>query len=284
MNLRKLFIIISCLFYVLFYFSETSFATHKTIQETKKKNIFISLKMKGEPLGTILDTISEQTGYVVKVDKKLANYPIYGNFDEVNIDVFFQRALRGQNISILFDDKKGYIFVRSFGEKDSRIDYVVSQGKGKSHSGDQEKIKRLHALQLREIQEFESNPESVEPLTGIRLADIKSLQERQQRQIHEYENKPESVEPLTGVKLVDIKALHAQEERVLQEYEDNPKSIAPLTGVTLSTIKTLHARQIRQIEEYEDDPESVEPFTGIKLSDIRAMHERQQRVIDGFSQ
>jgi len=254
-------------------------------QEGVEPERLISIELVHQPLRIVIDEISKQSGYAVRIDEKIASIPVSGKFKDVTIDSFFQRALRGQNVSVLFDDKNGFISVRSFGRKDSEVNYIVSNGDGNESflPVDQQKIKQLHALQEHQIKEYENNPESVEPFTGIKLADIKSLHARQERQIEEYENNPKSVEPLTRMKLADIKLLHDRQEREINEYENDPKAVEPLTGMKLKDIQSLHARQERQIEEYENDPDAVEPLTGIRLSEIRALHKRQQQIIDGLS-
>jgi len=268
------------------FFSSVFFAgVPANAQERVEPEKLISIELEHQPLRLVIDEISKQSGYAVRVDEKIASTPVSGKFKEVTVDSFFQRALRGQNVSVLFDDKKGFVSVRSFGQKDSEVNYIVSKnnGNGSFLSVDQQKIKQLHPLQERQIKEYENNPESVEPITGIKLADIRSLHARQERQIKEYENNPESVEPITRIKLAEIELLHARQEREINEYKSNPKAVEPFTGMKLNDIKSLHARQERQIQEYENDPDAVEPLTGIRLSEIRALHKRQQQIIDGSS-
>ena len=56
---------------------------------------------KQTPLKEVIDSISHQTGYVIKVEESLTGFLVSGKFEESSIENIFRRIFRKNNVAIL---------------------------------------------------------------------------------------------------------------------------------------------------------------------------------------
>ncbi len=214
-------------------------------ENAPEEQLVVTIAPKEETLQNVFKSISEQTNWTIIFDEALAATVISGDFVEVPFDTFLKRALKGANVIVTYDYQNSTLEVRSFGAKDQQ-QLMVDAGEVSPFPTDKEE-QQILANQIREnklYEEYQNNPDSIEPLTGMTLGEIAALQAREQKIFDEYQNNPNSIEPITGITLGDIETLADYEELAYEEYSDNPLSVEPLTGMTLGEIAAL--RQARQ--------------------------------------
>ncbi len=210
-----------------------------------ERQLLVTVSPQEDTLQNVLKSISEQTEWTIIFDENLANTLISGDFSEVPFDTFLKRALKGQNLIVVYDDQNRSVEVRSFAGQDQPQMIVDADGINPFPTDKEEQ--QILANQKREdkiYEEYQNNPDSIEPLTGMTLGEITALQAREQEIFDAYQNDPQSKEPVSGVTLGEIATLKEYEDLVYEEYRNNPDSIEPLTGMTLGEIAAL--RKARQ--------------------------------------
>lgn len=235
-------------------FKDTSGATHLTMQ------------MDNKPLPEIADEVFKQTGYRVVFDEKWNTLTVTGSYADVSIDEFFRRAFRKQNTSLLVNDKDKVVAVRFFGDK-SFADLLASVSPGKE-SEIQEDVARLHQEQRAELQEYLRDPESVDPLSGVKLVDIRAMHEEQHAELEQMKQNPETIDPTSGAALGELQQLHAAQQQENDQLRNNPESVDAESGMTIGSIAELHRQQREELERMLRDPNTIDPTSGMKLSEI----------------
>ncbi|MFO7554011.1 MAG: hypothetical protein R6W88_02290 [Desulfobacterales bacterium] len=74
--------------------------------ESKAGDELISLKVKDEPLGNVLNKISVATGYDISLDDKWRNYRVTASLEEVSLHEGLKRILRNLNSAIIYVSSK----------------------------------------------------------------------------------------------------------------------------------------------------------------------------------
>ena len=69
--------------------------TGATVQ-SKQKESLVTLNVANKPLKDALNEISDQTGYTILIEKEFQRIPVSGSYQEVSIEEFIRRALRGK--------------------------------------------------------------------------------------------------------------------------------------------------------------------------------------------
>lgn len=235
-------------------FKDSPGASHLTMQMDKK------------PLPEIAEEVLKQTGYRVVFDEKWNSLTVTGSYADVSIDEFFRRAFRKQNTSLLVNDKEKVIAVRFFGDK-SFADLLANVALGKG--GDiPEDIAVLHNEQQAELQAYLRDPESVDPMSGMKLVDIRGMHQQQLEELEQMKSNPETVDPISGSTIGEIERLHKQQQGEAEEWKSNPETVEPSTGMSIAEISRLHQEQRAELEQMLKDPETIDPISGMKLSDI----------------
>ncbi|MHB8811068.1 MAG: hypothetical protein ACYC9M_13815 [Desulfobulbaceae bacterium] len=236
-------------------FKDSSGATHLTMQMEKK------------PLSEIAEEVFKQTGYRVVFDEKWNSLTVTGSYSDVSIDEFFRRAFRKQNTSLLVNDKEKIVAVRFFGDK-SFADLLASVSPGKVEAEIPEDIARLHMEQRAELQEYLRDPESVDPLSGMKLVDIRAMHEEQHAELEQMKQNPETIDPTSGAALGELQQLHAAQQQENDQLRNNSETTEPESGMTIGSIAELHRQQREELERMLHDPNTIDPTSGMKLSEI----------------
>ncbi len=73
----------------------------------------ITLKVRKQPLGQILKTITTQTGYSVNLEEQYKSLLVSGTFNSVPVSKFFRRALKGKSSIITISPEQRSIVVQT---------------------------------------------------------------------------------------------------------------------------------------------------------------------------
>jgi hypothetical protein len=209
-----------------------------------KINRLVSIEAEKRPLLEILAEISSQTQWTMVVDVRLADKTVSGNFQEVDIESFLKRSLKGENLIVLYNEENKSVDIRSFGAAKAMLTITPNPLPDKENQG---KLQAMWKAEEKAYEEYLAHPDSVEPLTGVKLGSIRALHEAENKAYEEYITSPDAIEPLTGVKLSSIKALHEAENKAYEEYIASPDAVEPLTGVKLSSIRATACRRKQSV-------------------------------------
>jgi hypothetical protein len=247
--------IILCLFLVLC----SSQALSQKLDAVPVKKV-ISLELKEKPLKLVAEEIHKQTGYRIVFDEKWNELLLSGQYVGVTPEEFFLRALRKQNVSLSYDDKGNMIILRFFGDRDIG---KIKAGAMVSESGinvqESKDVKALSEQQRQEAEKYLKDPESVDPISGMKLVDIQELHETQQAEREQLRKDPGTIDPVSGMTNAEIKNLHDVQQIEQEQLRENPESIDPLSGKTNAEIKNLHDVQHKELEQLKKPPVTEGP-------------------------
>jgi hypothetical protein len=186
-------------------------------------SLLVSIDANKQPLGDVLSEISRKTEWTVLIDENLANIPVSGTFKDIELESLLKRALKGENLIVLYDEESKTIEVRAFGA--NGIETAEIADSLQAIMPDEKTLQALRAKEEKVWEEYISNPDSIEPMTGMTLGEISALHAAEQQAWEEYNANPDSIEPMTGMTLGEISALHAAEQQAWEEYLANPDSV-----------------------------------------------------------
>ncbi len=273
-----------CICFAVFLFFTLStwsaLGMDKNSKGTNGPTSAIELQLSGEPLKDAAAEVSKQTGYSIVIEKELAELSVSGVYHGVTIENFFQRVLKGKNISIISDDNKKTILVRFFGEKglDNLITISDDLLGAKNNSSDAvdpldgQKLSEIKEIQSRyeaEVNRWKNDPDAVDPLDGQKISEIKEIQTQYDTEVNRRKNDPDAVDPLDGQKLSEIKALQAEYEQTVANRKDDPSAVDSIDGQPLAEINELRVKHDAAMERWKNDPDAVDPMDGQKMSEIR---------------
>ncbi len=224
----------------------------------QEAELVVSVDAKQRPLKDVLAEISKQLSWKIAVDERLIDKPISGVYKNIEFKSFLKRALKGENLIVLYDEPAKNINIRSFNGTSKMVAIEPDQ-----NLPSEKKLQAIRKVEDRAYAKYISNPDSIEPLTGMTLGEIKALHEKEQKAYQEYISNPDSIDPVTEMTLGEIKAVQEKEQKAYQEYISNPNSIEPLTGMTLGEIKAVQEKEQKAAAAYASNPDSVDPFTAI---------------------
>jgi hypothetical protein len=227
----------------------------------------LTMKMDNKLLPEIAEEVFRQTGYKVVFDEKWNTLTVTGNYTDVSLDEFFRRAFRKQNTSLLLNDKEKFVALRFFGDK-SFADLLATVTPGKESSELADEIAQLHREQRAELQEYLRDPESVDPLSGMKLVDIRALHDEQNAELEKMKQDPQTMDPTSGASLGELQQLHAAQQQEDDQLRTNTEAIEPESGMSIGAIAEMHNRQQAELESMLRDPNTIDPISGMKLSDI----------------
>lgn len=227
----------------------------------------LTMKLENKPLQEIAGEVFKQTGYRVVFDEKWNSLTVTGSYADVSLDEFFRRAFRKQNTSLLVNDKEKVVAVRFFGDK-SFADLLASVSSGAAGSDIPEDIALLHKEQRAELQEYLRDPESVDPLSGVKLVDIRSMHDAQHADLEQMKQNPNTIEPTSGSSLGDLQSLHAAQQQENDQLRASTDTVEPESGMSIGAIAELHRAQRAELERMLQDPNTIDPTSGMKLSEI----------------
>ena len=225
--------------------------------ELKESGRVVSIDANQLPIKDALNEASHQSGWTIVVDERLVGDHVSGSFKDVELESFLRRTLKGGALIVLYDEEAKSIDIRSFGATSKMITFSPNPDPATP-----EEKKRIQALRVEEQTAYDSyisNPDSIEPMTGMTLGEIAALHEAEQKAYDKYISNPDSIEPMTGLKLADIKTLSENEQTAYGKYISNPDSIEPMTGLKLNEISTLHEREQIAYDKHISQPKSISP-------------------------
>lgn len=209
----------------------------------------VSLDLRDKPLKLVAEEILKQTGTVVVFDERWNELPVNGQYTEISLKEFFWRALRKYNISLSFDEKRNVVNLRFFGDsKITKINDHTLKNENVSNNQLREDIKMLHEQQRQELQTYLKDPESVDPLSGMKLVDIQEMHGTQQAELEKLRNDPKTIDPVSGMTNAEIKNLDVTQQAELEQFHNDPNAIEPESGMTKAEIKELHNVQHAELE------------------------------------
>jgi hypothetical protein len=94
-------------------------ATHQAMAQNVTSDPLISLAVDDQPLGDVLEIITQDTGYQFKLDRKWRDYPVSATIGNLPLEQGLKRILRSLNHTIIWESEK-IITIMVFGKVDSR--------------------------------------------------------------------------------------------------------------------------------------------------------------------
>ena len=73
----------------------------------------VTLKLRRQPLGQVLEKITIQTGYTVDLEEQYRDLLVSGTFNSVPVSKFFRRALKGKSSIITINPEQKSIIVQT---------------------------------------------------------------------------------------------------------------------------------------------------------------------------
>lgn len=249
----KVTIVVSCMLLVLY----TGQAFSQKLDTLPEKSV-ISLELRDKSLKFVAEEIFKQTGYKVVFDKKWNDLPLSGQYTGVTLEEFFRRALRKQNVSLSYDDKSNVVVLHFFGDRNIGIKKNIDQASDNASIVQAiEEIKALHEEQRQELSTYLKDPESVDPVSGMKLVDIKDLHGTQQKELENLKNDPETIDPLSGMTNAEIKKLNNSQSAESKRSAQDPNLVDPESGMTRAEITRLHDEQHVELEQLKKNQEAA---------------------------
>ncbi|MCF8057507.1 MAG: hypothetical protein K9K37_12835 [Desulfocapsa sp.] len=243
-----------------------------------------SVQFSGESLEEASTQISSQTGYQIVIKKEWAQLPVFGSFDGVTIEQFFQRVLRDHNLSLISSVEKKVVVVRLFGDKNLDNLLSISAKSGSTAKSDANvvdvdimdgqklsEIKELYSQYEAEMERWKNDPDAEDPLDGQKLSEARELQAEYEAGMEKWKNDPEAVDPLDGQKLSEVRRIQAEYDKEMERWRNDPEAVDSLDGQKISEIRKLRASYEAEMERWKNDPEATDPLDGQKLSEIRRL-------------
>lgn len=244
----------------------------------------ISMDIRNQSLEDIVRLVSRQTGFKITVDNQWVGLSVSGNYKDVDVGSFFRRVLKGQNLSILYDDENKEIIVRMFGTKDLRS-FIVDV-RGNKEAVDQISSMKLSDIKVHKekeaekIQKYYANPKSIDQMSGMTFEEIARLRERETREKNVYFANPDAIDQMSGITLEQINELRAWEAGEIKKYLSDSNSVDQMSGMLLSDVKALREREALEIQEYYANPNSIDQMSGLTFAEIAKIREREKKILN----
>ena len=177
--------------------------------ETPEAGLVVSIDGGNRSLRAVLTEIAKQTSWTILVDEKLLDTSISGQFHAIGLESFLKRSLRGENLIVLYDEAAKSVIIRAFGSAGTMLTITPNFLPEKFNDKD---LQASRAEDQRAYDKYLSNPDSVDPLTGMTLGEIKAMREKDQKEYDKYLSNPDSINPLTGMTLGEIAAMQSKKE------------------------------------------------------------------------
>lgn len=232
----------------------------------------ITVSAHGEPLGDVMKAVAIQTGYSIAIDERWKDFAVVGNFTNVTPGSFFNRVLRGKNLSIIYDDEKQTLFVHLFGEKEtSYYQSVPGDLDGGALSG-------VHGSQNEEFLALKTDPR-FEDMSGMSNAERWDIHRQQNAMFARLKKDPAFSADQSGQTNAQRWQQHLQQHEQFLDRKSNQLSV-DLSGVSNQEKQSLHEKQNRMWEKLNNDPGGIEPLSGKSNAEIREVHKRQSELYD----
>lgn len=227
----------------------------------------IDLKVDGKPLREVIGMIAQQTSYEIAIDAKWGDHQVSGIYDQVTVDDFFKRTLRGENISIIHNDAERKIVVRLFGQKTPAKYLSVSVSPDGS-------LKEKHLSQSEEYARLKADPDFVD-IGGATNAE-KWEAHRAQAEVHAMEKTDPAFTDMSGASNEEKWREHAAQARQHELMKKDP-AFVDMGGMKNEEVWQRHKTQAAVHEQMKTNPDFVDE-SGMRNADIRAMHKKQNEL------
>jgi hypothetical protein len=244
----------------------------------------ISFELKEKPLELIAEDIFAQTGCRIVFDEKWKDLPLSGQYTDVTLEEFFLRALRKQNVSLSYDDKKNEVKLHFFGDrKNGSINTGALTSSNTSGVQVSEEIKALHNAQRVEMDRLRNDPNAIDLASGMTNAEIKKLHEGQQAEMDRLRNDPKAIDIASSMTNAEIRKLHEGQQAEMDRLRNDPNAIDLASGMTNAEIKKLHEKQRAELDRLRNDPNAIDLVSGMTNAEIKKLHERQRAELGQLS-
>ena len=230
----------------------------------------ITVLVHGDSLGVVMKTISIQTGYSIAIDERWKDLAVVGEFTSVTPGVFFNRVLRGNNLSIIYDDEKQMMFVRLFGEKETSY-YQVFPGDREGGA-----LSEMHGQQNEEFL-AQKTDSRFEDMSGMSNAERWDIHRQENAMFARLQNDPAISTDQSGQTNAQRWQQNQQQHEQFLDRKSNPLSV-DMAGVSNQVKESLHDKQNRMWEKLNNDPKNIEPLSGKSNAEIREVHKRQSEL------
>ncbi|HEB49129.1 MAG TPA: hypothetical protein ENI89_00845 [Desulfobulbus sp.] len=245
----------------------------------------ISLDIVGHTrnLGDLVEVLSEQTGYRVRIPEEWGSLSVEGRYLNVPLDSFFRRVVRYESISITIDEINKDIFVQSY-QHQARTGYASTDAENETNEREffdpmtgiaKQDLKEMQAEQLDELERLREDPEEIDLETGVRQRELRLLQKSQLEAIAEAKYDPRAVDPATGVPNGELQVVISDQLSELEEQRNDPDAIDVQTGVRLEDLHRLQREQLADLARQRKDPDSIDPETGVRRGQLEALRQQQ---------
>jgi len=227
-----------------------------------------SLEANNESFASVADEIFKQTGYRVVFDEKWNTLPVTGKYTDVTIEEFCRRVFRKMNTSLLVNDKSKIYVVRFFGDK-SFADLLAAKGGGKMEGEEGSgELADLQARQRQALQDYLADPEAVDPISGMKLVEIRAMHENERSELEMMRQEPDTVEPTSGETIGNLEQAHVNQHEEIENLRNNPNALDQESGMSIGEISDMHSNQKAVLNETLKNPDTVDPISGEPLSEI----------------
>lgn len=239
-------------------------------------DVKITLNLKDIPLKNVAEDIRRQTGYTVVFSESLVSVPVSGMYNEVSLDEFFRRALKGKNISVVTDTAEKLFVVKAFGDKTivALGDKISPEKLNEMVPGMDltfEELRQQEEANKLALDEALSNPDTIDPISGLSLGEVRKQEEENKAALDEALNNPETVVPHSGdLTMEQIREANAKNKEELARRMNDSNTVDPVTGMNLGELKRVEAENKRVLDEALKNPDTIDPMTGLTLRELRA--------------
>jgi hypothetical protein len=173
-------------------------------------NLEADISVKDRPLKEVVNLVQEQTGYRIELKSIDESFPVTGSYSDTEVEKIFIHLLKGHNISVTINTTDKLISVISLGGKkqianDSQkletIPPVAAEVK------EPEPIPSV-ASEVNSISLTKSASDQTLELTGLSNQEVQDLQTQQAKEFEQQQSDPNTVDPLTGLTLTALEDMH----------------------------------------------------------------------------
>ncbi len=237
-----------------------------------------SVTFTGEPLRDVLAEVNQKSGYRVRLGKELGSVKVSGKFNQVTINEFFKRVLKGKNVVLEFSDERKTLSVQTFAMASGSVEYEGKQVAGAEiHNQNvmDNSFAALHAQQLDSFNQWKSDPNAIDPMTGIRKGDLNEIQQEQLAAFKKKQEDPTTIDPMTGLAKGVLQKTQQEQLASFSQYENDENAVDAMTGLPRKQLKELQQRQLASFVQRQSDPDAVDPMTGLQRGEMKKMQEKQ---------
>lgn len=230
----------------------------------------VTITAKNDALKDLSNEITLQTNYEIILDNKITDLNVSGKFIDVPVEKFFTRALRGENITITFNEQEKKITVKIFGNTNTGNFYSTKGYINKTLNNGE-----IQRDQVQLFKEYNSDPLALDVLSGTKNADKWELHSRQSDQFNELDNDPDFIDVLNNSPNRVIWEKQNKQDLEFKKLNTDPSYVSVLSSRTNEELEEMQKKQDLEFKKLNTDPNYVSVLSGRSNKDIEEMHKRQ---------